>query len=94
VHRQFPPLGARRPGLRVRAVNPVALGSAEPYGAIEGPNGGPYRRRTMTEHHGGTHNTDGSSDADVEADTASGGAPEEPDTTEDDGTPVENPSGG
>ena len=32
-------------------------------------------------------------DADPEADTASGGAPDKPDTTDDDGTPVENPSG-
>jgi hypothetical protein len=46
----------------------------------------------------------GASDPETEEDTASGGAPEEPDqggsessppgTTESDGTPVENPSGG
>ena len=29
----------------------------------------------------------------AEEDTASGGAPEDPDTTDPDGTPVENPSG-
>jgi len=50
-------------------------------------------------------NTQGTPGVDEEADTASGGAPEEPDhtgsddngsdhTTDDDGTPVENPSGG
>lgn len=50
-------------------------------------------------------NTQGTPGHDVEADTASGGAPEQPDhdaaaeiasdhTTDDDGTPVENPSGG
>lgn len=51
-------------------------------------------------------NTQGTPGADEEADTASGGAPDEsgtPDevrelldeeTTDDDGTPVENPSGG
>jgi hypothetical protein len=54
-------------------------------------------------------NTQGTPGADEEADTASGGAPEQPDdssdqddvqktlddqTTDHDGTPVENPSGG
>ncbi len=39
---------------------------------------------------------DNDKNADLETnppDTASGGAPEEPDRTEEDGTPVENPSG-
>ncbi|MFI8594868.1 hypothetical protein ACIGCK_10630 [Microbacterium sp. NPDC078428] len=41
------------------------------------------------------HNTEGTPGGDAEADTTSGGAPEEPDTTLDgDGKPVENPSGG
>ncbi|WP_160173185.1 hypothetical protein [Microbacterium sp. CH12i] len=39
------------------------------------------------------HNTQGTPDGDVEADTASGGAPDEPDTTDEKGRPVENPSG-
>lgn len=39
-------------------------------------------------------NTQGVPDGDVEADTASGGAPEQPDTTDDQGRPVDNPSGG
>lgn len=42
-------------------------------------------------------NTQGTPGGDVEADTASGGAPEKPSedtTTNDDGTPVDNPSGG
>jgi len=45
-------------------------------------------------------NTQGTPGPDEEADTASGGAPEQADqkttqhTTDDDGTPVENPSGG
>lgn len=42
-------------------------------------------------------NTHGTPGADEEADTASGGAPDKPSediTTDDDGTPVENPSGG
>lgn len=39
-------------------------------------------------------NTQGVPDGDVEADTASGGAPEPPDTTDDQGRPVDNPSGG
>lgn len=43
------------------------------------------------------HNTQGHSDGDVEADTASGGAPEErielPDTTDENDRPVDNPSG-
>jgi hypothetical protein len=41
-------------------------------------------------------NTQGTPGPDEDADTASGGAPEESDdiTTDDDGTPVENPSGG
>lgn len=46
-----------------------------------------------------THHTQGVPDEDMEADTASGGAPEEPDsidlpdTTDDEGRPVDNPSG-
>lgn len=44
--------------------------------------------------HDPTHNTQGVPDEDAEADTASGGAPEPADTSDDDGTPVENPSGG
>jgi hypothetical protein len=39
-------------------------------------------------------NTHGTPDGDVEADTASGGAPESPDTTDENGMPVDNPSGG
>lgn len=39
-------------------------------------------------------NTQGDPDDAVEADTASGGAPEEPDTTDENGRPVDNPSGG
>jgi hypothetical protein len=39
-------------------------------------------------------NTQGVADENAEADTASGGAPEPPGTTDSDGTPVENPSGG
>lgn len=39
-------------------------------------------------------NTHGTPDGDVEADTASGGAPEKPDTTDENGMPVDNPSGG
>ncbi|GGM56129.1 hypothetical protein [Microbacterium saperdae] len=45
-------------------------------------------------------NTQGTPGPDEEADTASGGAPDsteeilERETTDDDGTPVENPSGG
>lgn len=45
-------------------------------------------------------NTQGTPGADEEADTASGGSPEQADekttehTVDDDGTPVENPSGG
>lgn len=38
------------------------------------------------------HNIQGTPDGDVEADTASGGAPEEPDVTGEKGRPVENPS--
>lgn len=38
-------------------------------------------------------NTHGVPDENPEADTASGGAPEEPDTTDENGKPVENPSG-
>ncbi|WP_404430952.1 hypothetical protein LG299_13135 [Microbacterium lacus] len=41
-----------------------------------------------------SQNTQGTPDGDVEADTASGGAPESPDTTDEDGMPVDNPSGG
>lgn len=52
----------------------------------------------MSAHTGDTHNTQGTPDpgtnADEEADTASGGAPEQPDTTDDQGRPVDNPSGG
>ncbi|MCR2812681.1 hypothetical protein NQ166_01610 [Microbacterium sp. zg.Y1090] len=43
------------------------------------------------------HNTQGTPDGDLEADTASGGSPDEttiPDTTDDDDKPVDNPSGG
>ncbi|MFF2632796.1 hypothetical protein ACFVR6_07965 [Microbacterium sp. NPDC058021] len=40
------------------------------------------------------HNTQGTPDGDIEADTASGGAPELPDTTDEKGRPVDNPSGG
>ncbi len=46
-----------------------------------------------------THNTQGTPDEDMEADTASGGAPEEPDkidlpdTTDENDRPVDNPSG-
>lgn len=51
---------------------------------------------TMTEKNP-VHNTQGHSDGDVEADTASGGAPEErielPDTTDENDRPVDNPSG-
>ncbi|WP_197061015.1 hypothetical protein [Microbacterium mangrovi] len=48
---------------------------------------------------GDPKNTQGTPGADEEADTASGGAPEKPDedvekTTDDDGKPLENPSGG
>jgi hypothetical protein len=39
-------------------------------------------------------NTQGTPDGDVEADTASGGAPDLPDTTDEQGRPVDNPSGG
>ena len=38
-------------------------------------------------------NTHGTPDHNPEADTASGGAPEEPDTTDENGRPVDNPSG-
>jgi hypothetical protein len=38
-------------------------------------------------------NTQGTPGDDEEADTASGGAPETPDTTDEAGRPVENPSG-
>jgi hypothetical protein len=41
-----------------------------------------------------TQNTQGTPDENPEADTASGGAPEEPDTTDEKGVPVDNPSGG
>jgi len=46
-----------------------------------------------------THNTQGVPDEDADADTASGGAPEEPDsidlpdTTDENDRPVDNPSG-
>jgi hypothetical protein len=39
-------------------------------------------------------NTQGVPDENPDADTASGGAPEEPDTTDGHGRPVDNPSGG
>jgi hypothetical protein len=39
-------------------------------------------------------NTQGVPDENAEADTASGGAPEKPDTTDENGRPVDNPSGG
>jgi hypothetical protein len=51
-------------------------------------------------HDESTHNTHGDPGADEEADTASGGAPDDsgspdlPDTTDDKGMPVDNPSGG
>lgn len=38
-------------------------------------------------------NTQGVPAGNTEADTASGGAPEKPDTTDQNGRPVENPSG-
>ena len=41
-----------------------------------------------------THNTQGVPGEDEDADTASGGAPEMPDTTDENGAPVDNPSGG
>jgi hypothetical protein len=44
--------------------------------------------------HEEAQNTQGVADENAEADTASGGAPEPPDATDEDGTPVENPSGG
>ncbi|CAN5611290.1 hypothetical protein BH10ACT5_BH10ACT5_11700 [soil metagenome] len=37
-----------------------------------------------------SHNTHGTPDGDVEADTASGGAPEGPDATDENGMPVDN----
>ncbi len=39
-------------------------------------------------------NTQGTPGDNEEADTASGGPPEKPDTTDENGRPVENPSGG
>lgn len=39
-------------------------------------------------------NPTGVPDDDTDADTASGGAPEAPDTTDEHGVPVDNPSGG
>ena len=41
-----------------------------------------------------TQNTQGTPGDDEEADTASGGAPEKPATTDENGMPVDNPSGG
>ncbi|MCR2761907.1 hypothetical protein NQ152_00105 [Microbacterium sp. zg.B48] len=38
-------------------------------------------------------NTQGTPGDDEEADTASGGAPEKPDTTDEKGRPLDNPSG-
>ena len=52
---------------------------------------------TQHDEHDGQHsgqNTQGTPGDDMEADTASGGAPEEPDTTDANGRPVDNPSGG
>lgn len=60
----------------------------------------PNRSATGDHAHKDDQNTQGTPDGTVEADTASGGAPEPADTgdddvtTGDDGTPVENPSGG
>ncbi|MFS0867955.1 hypothetical protein AB3M83_11565 [Microbacterium sp. 179-B 1A2 NHS] len=49
----------------------------------------------MSDSNDPQHNTQGVPDDDLDADTASGGSPEEPDvTTDEDGTPVDNPSGG
>ena len=48
----------------------------------------------MSGNTGDTQNTQGTAGADKEADTASGGAPEQPDTTDENGRPVDNPSGG
>jgi hypothetical protein len=48
----------------------------------------------MSGNTGDQHNTQGTTGADEEADTASGGAPEQPDTTDENGRPVDNPSGG
>lgn len=45
----------------------------------------------MTRHD--DQNAQGLPDENAEADTASGGAPEQPDTTDDHGRPVDNPSG-
>lgn len=42
---------------------------------------------------GEKQNTHGVPDENAEADTASGGAPEAPSTTDENGRPVENPSG-
>ena len=39
------------------------------------------------------HNTHGTPDGDGDADTASGGAPAEPGTTDESGIPVDNPAG-
>lgn len=53
----------------------------------------------MSGNTGDTHNIHGTTDpaepgAHDEGDTASGGSPEQPDTTDDQGRPVDNPSGG
>ncbi len=49
----------------------------------------------MSDDRTNEHNTQGTPDDDLEADTASGGSAEEPQVTLDEtGKPVENPSGG
>lgn len=49
----------------------------------------------MSDRHEDAHNTQGTPDDDIEADTASGGPADEPQTTLDEnGKPVDNPSGG
>lgn len=49
----------------------------------------------VSDRSGGQQNTHGAPGEDEEADTASGGAPDEPDTTTDEkNRPVDNPSGG
>lgn len=51
----------------------------------------PTRRDQNTQQ---DQNTQGVPDGDTDADTASGGAPEPPDTTDENGRPLDNPSGG
>ncbi len=49
----------------------------------------------MSDDRDSEHNTHGTPDDDLDADTASGGSAEEPQTTLDEkGKPVDNPSGG